>query len=47
MTRIGFRRLVLTTAVVLVFSPFAQAAEPARPNLLWITSVDNGPHLGA
>lgn len=25
----------------------ADAAEPARPNILWITSEDNGPQLGA
>lgn len=37
-----FRMLPL--ALVLAFSVVCQAAD--RPNVLWITSEDNGPHLG-
>lgn len=37
---------VLTTAAVFVFALIAVGGEPERPNLLWITSEDNGPQLG-
>ncbi|MDA1052829.1 MAG: sulfatase-like hydrolase/transferase [Planctomycetota bacterium] len=42
-------RLVLATALlasVLCSALVIVAEEPARPNILWITSEDNGPHLG-
>ncbi|MFQ5928264.1 MAG: sulfatase-like hydrolase/transferase [Acidobacteriota bacterium] len=31
----------------LFVSPLAQEVSRARPNILWITSEDNGPHIGA
>ncbi len=34
------------TTIVLAEGRGAVAAEPPRPNVLWITSEDNGPHLG-
>ncbi|MCH7725940.1 MAG: sulfatase-like hydrolase/transferase [Planctomycetes bacterium] len=37
---------VISCAVVVVYTHCAAAADPARPNILWITSEDNGPHLG-
>lgn len=30
-----------------LLNPSSQAQDSARPNILWITSEDNGPHLGA
>ena len=33
--------------MLLACSPGAMAAEQARPNILWITSEDNGQQLGA
>src|SRR4051794_13277997 len=33
-------------AGLLVFSSSAGAAEPAAPNILWLSSEDHGPHLG-
>ncbi len=38
------RAIVLLLAAVLSFAGSAYAAD--RPNILWITSEDNGPHLG-
>ncbi len=35
----------LATALLLI--PWTSAAGEERPNILWITSEDNGPHLGA
>ena len=37
--------LALTTALLIQTTTIAQDAPP-RPNILWITSEDNGPHLG-
>lgn len=36
------------TALLIAFASccLSPAANPARPNVLWITSEDNGPHLG-
>src|SRR5262245_32223768 len=34
----------LAAALLLVLGPAAHAAE--RPNILWITSEDHGPHMG-
>lgn len=39
-------RVVLLTVVVLVAAAPA-FAQPARPNILWLTSEDNGPQIGA
>lgn len=32
--------------LVLPFAAVSGAAEPPRPNILWVTSEDHGPHLG-
>ena len=37
--------LGLVTTLLVPVTAFAQDAPP-RPNILWITSEDNGPHLG-
>jgi arylsulfatase A-like enzyme len=42
----AIRPEVLTTAAVFVFALTAVGGEPERPNILWITSEDNGPQLG-
>ena len=39
--------LLLTFVVALLLASTAWADGPPRPNILWITSEDNGPHLGA
>ena len=46
-------RIVRVSLVVTIFAHLftvaehpSYADEPARPNILWITSEDNGPHLG-
>jgi arylsulfatase A-like enzyme len=33
--------------LVLLLVPQPATAQPLRPNILWLTSEDNGPHLGA
>ena len=33
--------------LALLFSSLATAQQPGGPNILWITSEDNGPHLGS
>ncbi|MBP89112.1 MAG: sulfatase [Planctomycetaceae bacterium] len=40
------RRCSFCVLLVVVGSTLAAAAEKPRPNILWITSEDNGPHLG-
>jgi len=40
-------RSILTCLAVLLLCTATPAAEDARPNVLWITSEDNGPHIGA
>jgi uncharacterized sulfatase len=40
------RHLVLATLCLLAFSPSVRAQAPKRPNILWITCEDIGPHLG-
>jgi arylsulfatase A-like enzyme len=40
------RFLLALVASLLRLCSAAGAAEPLRPNILWITSEDNGPHLG-
>ncbi|MDA2938694.1 sulfatase-like hydrolase/transferase, partial [Acidobacteria bacterium AH-259-A15] len=44
-----YLRLSFTTFLCcsLFISPLAQEVSRARPNILWITSEDNGPHIGA
>ena len=44
-----YLRLSFTAFVCcsLFISPLAQEVSRARPNILWITSEDNGPHIGA
>ena len=37
---------LLTTTSAWICSPGEAADQVARPNILWITSEDNGPHLG-
>ncbi len=39
-------RCILGLIVVVLFGA-ARARADSRPNILWITSEDNGPHLGA
>ncbi len=39
-------RCVLACLLVLSLTALSSAADAARPNILWITSEDNGPHLG-
>ncbi len=41
------RILVLILAAVLLCSSTIPAGAAERPNILWITSEDNGPHIGA
>jgi uncharacterized sulfatase len=38
---------VIYFAVAAIFCAVCHAADTSRPNILWITSEDNGPHLGA
>ena len=40
------RPLLALIAFLLALSSAAGAADAPRPNILWITSEDNGPHLG-
>ncbi|MDA2931157.1 sulfatase-like hydrolase/transferase, partial [Acidobacteria bacterium AH-259-O06] len=46
---VKYLRLSFTTffCCSLFISPLAQEVSRARPNILWITSEDNGPHIGA
>ena len=37
----------MLVVLTLLFACFANAQQPGSPNILWITSEDNGPHLGA
>src|SRR5262249_32203769 len=37
---------LLTFASIFFLSGAAIAAEPSRPNILWLTSEDHGPHMG-
>src|SRR6478672_1020781 len=39
-------RLSIALLTMLVAIRAGIAAEPARPNILWITSEDHGPHMG-
>ena len=39
------RAALLVAALAL--APALALAQPARPNIVWLTSEDNGPHLGA
>ena len=41
-------KLCLSIGAVLavLINPFTRATEPARPNILWITSEDHGPQMG-
>src|SRR6185369_3754404 len=41
----GVLRFSILLFVISFLTP-ARAAEEIRPNILWITSEDNGPHLG-
>ena len=41
------RIAILTLALAVLCSSLALAEADRRPNVLWITSEDNGPHLGA
>lgn len=41
------RIAILTLPLAMWLSPLAGAEPDPRPNILWITSEDNGPHLGA
>jgi len=44
----GEKMKFLTTLLALLFLPSSwMGAAEMRPNILWITSEDNGPHLGA
>ena len=38
--------LVLAAAIAIAGSTFSAAAEPTRPNILWISCEDMSPHLG-
>ena len=40
------RNWLVVFLMALALAPVAGGAAPARPNILWITSEDNGPHLG-
>ncbi|WP_145308825.1 sulfatase-like hydrolase/transferase [Gimesia fumaroli] len=46
--KLGWILLSLTIALICVsdLPLFAAESETSRPNILWITSEDNGPHLG-
>jgi arylsulfatase A-like enzyme len=37
---------LLATNLIFVAAPIASAAEPERPNIVWIVSEDHGPHMG-
>ena len=41
------RTLILTILVAVSLAALAPARAASRPNILWITSEDNGPHIGA
>ena len=45
-TRIKITRVLLSAAAVAAFALGQVRAEQTLPNILWITSEDNGPHLG-
>ena len=45
-TRIKITRVLLSAAAVAAFTLGQVRAEQTLPNILWITSEDNGPHLG-
>ena len=45
--RLAFAGFLPAVALLAFWQPStANADTPARPNILWITSEDNGPHLG-
>jgi len=37
----------MLVVLTLLFACFANAQQPGSPNILWITSEANDPHLGA
>ncbi|MCC7174828.1 MAG: sulfatase-like hydrolase/transferase [Bryobacterales bacterium] len=44
---IASRRALLTGVAGLAGAPLVRSAQPPRPNILWLTCEDTGPHLGA